>query len=154
MQTPLIAFLSGSGPDGSGRYLANVLRMSDDALEYHHDYIQWLFPLPEPSRAVPGSPVLSKTEIEAIRGNPSIRKNLLAAVSRMRAFYENNDHWLTGFDHNHLRISRIIRSLDILVGKDEAESFLKIVMLRNESAGNPVNRRSVAFWQEAATSPQ
>ena len=40
-------FLTGIGRDHRGRSLAEVLAFDDSALEQHHDYIQWLFPLPE-----------------------------------------------------------------------------------------------------------
>jgi hypothetical protein len=35
-------------------------------LERRHDFIQWLFALPEPSRAQPQSPILTLAEITAI----------------------------------------------------------------------------------------
>ena len=51
--TPLLGFLIGAGTDAAGRNHADIIAMTDAELEQHHDYIQWLFPLPEPSRAVP-----------------------------------------------------------------------------------------------------
>ena len=45
----IIGFYSGTEPDHRGRYLHEIQRWSDDQLEKVHDYIQWLFPLPEPS---------------------------------------------------------------------------------------------------------
>ena len=81
-----------------------------------------------------------------------MQENLLAAAARMKTFYQATDQWLTAYDHNHLRISRIIRSLDLLVGKEEARTFLRDVLQRNERAGSPVNQRSLVFWREAADS--
>ncbi len=149
MATPLIAFLSGQGPDGSGRTLDQVLAFSDAELEAAHDYIQWLFPLREPSRAVPGSPVLSAAERDLIRGDESLQQALLRGASRMQRFYEENDHWLRAYDHNHLRITRIVRAVRMLVGLEAAEGFLRAIMARHLGAGQPVNSQSVAFWQEA-----
>ena len=37
----------------------------------------------------------------------------------MLAFYRGHDHWLTAFDNNHLRITRII-CLVLRLGKEEA----------------------------------
>ena len=51
-------FLRGTGCDGRGRRLADVLAFDDARIEGVHDFIQWLFPLAEASRAVPGAPVL------------------------------------------------------------------------------------------------
>ena len=56
--TPLVAFNLGEAPDHRGRFVGEILQQDDDWLEATHDYIQWLFPLREPSQAVPGSPVV------------------------------------------------------------------------------------------------
>jgi hypothetical protein len=142
-------FLSGTGRDASGRCLDEILAFSDEELESRHDYIQWLFPLDAPSRAVPGSPVLDGTDAAAIRASHACQANLRRAVERMRHFYEANDHWLVPFDHNHLRITRIIRSLVLLVGRPEAKEFYDHIMSRVEAAGRPVANSSVAFWRNA-----
>ena len=126
-----------------------ALVLDDMSLERVHDYIQWLFPLMEPSRAVPGSPVLSAAERDLIRGDESLQQALLRAAARMQRFYDKNDHWLRAYDHNHLRITRILRALRMLVGVEAAEGFLAAVMARHLGAGHPVNPQSVAFWQEA-----
>ena len=67
--TALLDFLRGTGRDASGRSIAAIWAMSNDDLERHHDFIQWLFPLDTPSRAVPGSPVLAADEIEIGRAH-------------------------------------------------------------------------------------
>ncbi len=149
MPSHLTAFLSGSGRDGAGRSLDAVLAFTDEELEYHHDFIQWLFPLPEPSRAVPGSPVLTASDRDEIAASEAMTTALRRAAEKMERYYETNDHWLRPQDHNHLRITRIIRSLKILVGPDDAEAFYAAVMLRVGGAGGPVNSTSIRFWQEA-----
>ena len=145
----LHAYLIGQGRDAQGRRIDDVLGMPDADLELHHDYIQWLFPLPTASAAVPGSPVLSAVEIETIRSDPQARDALQRAARRMISFYSANDHWLVPYDHNHLRITRIIQSLRLLVDQDAAETFHAIVSARNERAGSPVNARSLRYWREA-----
>lgn len=44
--------------DAEGRSLEDILQFKDSELEYHHDYIQVLFPLPEPSPINPGAPII------------------------------------------------------------------------------------------------
>lgn len=63
MPEPIRAFLRGEGPDGRGRRLDEVLVFDDAGIESVHDFIQWLFPLPDLSQAVPGSSVLGGTAI-------------------------------------------------------------------------------------------
>ena len=149
MPHPIHAFLSGSGRDASGRSVSDVLAMDDRALEAVHDFIQWLFPLPTRSMAQPQSPVLDASEILAIRDDPAAQANLRAGAQRMRRFYGLNDHWLTGFDHNHLRITRIVTSLKLLAGDDEAKRFLSFVEDRCRAARDPVNARSREYWRAA-----
>lgn len=145
----LVEFLSGSGRDARGRLLDEILAFSDDQLEAHHDFIQWLFPLDTPSAAVPGSPVLSLIEIEAIRTSGPCQSNLRRSADRMAKFYTQNDHWLVPADHNHLRITRIIRSLDLLVARQDAEDFLNTILRRVGQSNARVSETSQRYWREA-----
>ena len=147
---PLHAFLAGVGRDGRGRLTADVLRFPDSDLETVHDYIQWLFPLATRSAAQPQSPVLTDVEIAAIRADPRAVDTLKAATERMLRFYRDTRWWLSSHDHNHLRITRILHSLRLLVGPNEAENFYKAILALNEAAGAPVNARSLHYWAEAA----
>ncbi|MFH6784014.1 MULTISPECIES: opioid growth factor receptor-related protein [Methylobacterium] len=146
---PIHAFLASRGRDGKGRSLANVLDFDDSRIENTHDVIQWLFPLRDASRAVPGSPVLGAMEAEAIRCDRSAQAGLLAARIRMMRFYVQTRRWLTAYDHNHLRITRILTSLRDLVGQDEAKAFHEDILSLNEAAGSPVNPESLDYWRRA-----
>ena len=132
-----------------GRLLADVLAFDDAHIEGVHDFIQWLFPLPEPSRAVPGAPVLGAAEAAAIRTDPQARAGLEAGLQRMTRFYAETDAWLTGFDHNHLRITRIIAAARDLLGPDEACAFHTHVTTLNTAAGAPINGTSLEHWRRA-----
>ncbi|MBB5695047.1 opioid growth factor receptor-related protein [Muricoccus pecuniae] len=142
-------FLRGEGRDGRGRRLSDVLAFDDDGIEGVHDFIQWLFPSREGSRAVPGSPVLGEEEAAAIRADPRALEGLRAAAARMARFYVETDGWLVPFDHNHLRITRIIAALRDLLGREEAEAFHAAVAARNREAGGPVNADSLRYWARA-----
>ena len=147
---PLHAFLAGVGRDGRGRLAADVLGFPDRDLEAVHDYIQWLFPLPTRSAAQPHSPILTPTEIAAIKADPRAVDTLKVATERMLRFYQDTSWWLSPHDHNHLRITRILHSLRLLVGPHEAIAFHKVILALNETAGAPVNTRSLHYWAEAA----
>jgi hypothetical protein len=54
--------------------------------------------------------------------------------------------WDTRFDHNHLRISRIIRSLRILGLEPEAQAFRAAL----EECNRWVSDRSREYWRRAA----
>ena len=142
-------FLAGDGRDGAGRRLADVLAFDDIRIEGVHDFIQWCFPLREASRAVPGAPVLTAAEAEAIRADPRARAGLAAARDRLQRFYGETDFWLCPYDHNHLRITRILTALRELLGDGSAEAFHAFVTARNAEAGAPINPDSLRYWTEA-----
>lgn len=146
---PIHAFLAGLGTDGRGRTLAEVLAFDNARLEAVHDYIQWLFPLREASRAVPGSPVLTAAEADAIRADPRALGGLRQALARMARFYDETDDWLTGHDHNHLRITRILGATRDLLGAEAARAFHERIRERDRAAGGPVDRESLRFWERA-----
>lgn len=146
---PVLAFLEGEGTDARGRTLFDVLAFDDAALERNHDFIQWLFPLQEPSRAVPGAPVLSHADVAAIRGSGMAQCALAAATDRMDVFYRSAHDWLMPNDHNHLRITRIIRSLRLLVGDEQADAFRAAILARAEETGAPISARSRGYWETA-----
>jgi hypothetical protein len=145
----IVEFLEGRGVDGAGRDLSDVLALGLAELEGRHDFIQWLFPLTEPSAAVSGSPVLSAKDVNALRASPVVQANLVAAARRMGSFYEHTDHWLRAGDHNHLRITRIIKSLRLLVGDGEADRFRQQILAMVAAQGAPVSAVSLRYWMEA-----
>ncbi|HYD28724.1 opioid growth factor receptor-related protein [Brevundimonas sp.] len=146
---PILAFLEGEGPDGRGRTLFDVLGFDDAALELNHDFIQWLFPLPEPSGAMPDAPVLTTDDMQAIHDSILAQCALAAATDRMEAFYRATHGWLRPHDHNHLRITRIIRSLRLLRGDEEADAFRSAILSMVEATRAPVSARSRGYWTTA-----
>lgn len=149
MSGAITAFLEGESPDARGRTLFDVLAMDNAALERNHDFIQWLFPLREPSRAVPDAPVLTDADVEAIRDSGMAQYALAAATDRMDAFYRTTHDWLMPNDHNHLRITRIIRSLRLLVGDEQADAFRAAILSRVEATRAPVSARTRGYWTTA-----
>ncbi|GAA0647943.1 opioid growth factor receptor-related protein [Brevundimonas lenta] len=145
----ILAFLEGEGTDARGRTLFDVLGFDNVALEQTHDFIQWLFPLTEPSAAVPGSPVLSQDDVEAIRASTMAQCAMAAATDRMALFYATTHDWLMPNDHNHLRITRIIRSLRLLRGEAEADAFRDAILARVAATRAPVSARSRGYWETA-----
>ncbi|MDP1778436.1 MAG: opioid growth factor receptor-related protein [Brevundimonas sp.] len=146
---PIVMFLEGEGTDARGRTVFDVLAMDDVVLERTHDFIQWLFPLPEPSAAAPDSPVLTPGDIQAIRVSELAPIALAGATDRMIAFYQTTHDWLMPNDHNHRRITRIIRSLRLLQGDEAADAFRDAILERIEATRAPVSARSRGYWATA-----
>lgn len=123
--------------------------MSDQDIEQNHDFIQWLFPLAELSGANRRAPVLTAADVKEIHASGLAQIALAAATDRMAHFYIRHGHWLVDHDHNHLRITRIIKSLRLLRGPGEAEDFRGIILRRDEAAGRPVSAGSRQHWINA-----
>ena len=145
--TRLANFLTGDGRDHAGRSFEDVIAFDDAALERRHDFIQWLFPLPEPSLAVPGAPVLTPADIAALKASPKAQARMRQATDRMAAFYAAGLHWRTRHDHNHLRITRIIKSLRLILGDGSADAFKAQVLELAE--GTPIDPVARRYWAEA-----
>lgn len=61
-------------------------------------------------------------------------------------------NWVHRFDHNHLRISRILRSLRVLGLPDEAQAFFHALQEVFDSFGR-ISERSLMFWRRATERP-
>src|SRR5262249_56637134 len=127
----LVDFYRGAGTDTGGRRLAEIWAWGDDDLEAVHDFIQWLFPLPEPSRFNPDAPRLTEADIATFRGDPLLQDHLTRSFERILSFLglalgpdgkvvegpnlaaRAPDVWASP-NHNWLRITRILRSLSLL----------------------------------------
>ena len=168
----LTRFFAGERDD-LGRTYDEILRWDDERLEMVHDYIQWIFPLPERSGANPWAPVLTQISISAIRSTPDMQQRLHAGYVRMMTFYgfqpagerlvqspafaAVSRNWLSAGNHNHLRLTRILRSMRVLGLEREAESLwdaLRQLYESERSAGRRgITDGTFAFWRRAATEP-
>ena len=100
-----------------------ILERSDEFWEITHDFIQWVFPLSERSSSNRNAPILASEDIEAIKLSPLAQENLERAVLRYKQFLAGSTKWRSGYDYNHLRISRIIQSLRLLINDESADGF-------------------------------
>jgi len=151
MNQDIINFYSGTGTDDKGRTLQELIAWCSDDLEGSHDFIQWMFPLMEPSRFNPDAPLLDDDTIAEFQSNPVCMRNLRLAADRMMDFYEFHKRrdgvrtlpgrlvwcysdetspggkpnttyyvkprapwWAEPNDHNYLRLTRMLRSLNLL----------------------------------------
>jgi len=147
--TEIVSFLEGKTPDYRGRTFAMLLQQSDHQAETTHDYIQWMFPLDEPSRSVNGVPVLNELDIEEIRQSSLAQANLAKSTSWFLGFLERNDHWIIKYNHNHLRITRVIKSLRLLASDKAADEFRdKVLALAGDNL-NLVDQKARGFWRSA-----
>ena len=171
MPPSLLRFYTG-GTDDRGRTLDDILAWDDARLEAVHDYIQWLFPSPEPSAFNTSAPRLSAQDIAAFRDDPALQGRLLAAFRRMLEFYgfelgggdarpevletrgptARARAWLTPGNHNMLRITRILRCLTLLGLTAHARAFLgALERLYDAGAAPAIGTVTMRYWRDAVS---
>ena len=173
-QPPLVRFYDPSiaEADNRGRTLNSILDWSDQDLEAVHNYIQTLFPLPEKSEYA-SAPIIDKATFEAFRSRPELQARLRDAFVRMLRFYgfvltdrmgqlevlqEKNfssafKGWAGDFNHNHLRLTRIIRSLRILGLEEEGQALFAGLTDVYEQYPGRIGPKSMMYWKRAAERP-
>jgi len=167
----IIGFYSGTVPDHRGRYLHEIQRWPEDQLEKVHDYIQWLFPLPEPSGFNVAAPVLNRESIQVFRARPDLQEQLRVSFLRMMSFYGLKARsgeqvsvirapnfaakatvWLSPGNHNHLRITRILKCLNVLGLEAEAKAFFDCLSeIYDDEQNKPmpaISDETMRYWRE------
>lgn len=162
-----------NGEDSHGRTLDQVLAWPDESLELRHNFIQFLFPLPERSRIIYNAPLITREVFDAFRSRPELQDRLRQAYDRMLKFYgfervedENNpasfnivhaehwkrafNNWATPWDHNHARLSRILRCLRVLGLEAEADALFTAL---EEVDHDFELGKAIEFWERAALEP-
>lgn len=161
----LVAFQLCTRRDDRGRLLSDILRADDDWLESTHDFIQWMFPLPEPSAVNPGAPLAGPEVRAAFRADALLRAHLHASFLRMLRFYglalgddgivgpapnwSQRNAWFRLGGHNDLRITRILRSMTVLGLGAEARALLDCLERLRADEACGVNARAFEYWRAA-----
>jgi len=90
--------------------------------------------------------VLTELEIDEIRRSSLAQANFAKSARWFLGFLERNDHWITKYNHNHLRITRIIKSLRLLASDEAADEFRDKVLALAGDRLNLVDQKARGFW--------
>jgi hypothetical protein len=162
----LLDFYRGEATDTEGRFLKDIWAWDDNDLEAVHDFIQWLFPLPEPSRFNPDAPLLAESDVAAFKSDAQVQANLRKSFERIVTFLglavdENGklvegrkfaararDIWASP-NHNWLRVSRILRCLRLLGREGDAAALYEQLSAFYSSRRFPIGADTFRYWTEA-----
>lgn len=158
-------YLGYGGTDHRQRTLDEALAWDDETLEDTHDFVQWWFPLAEPSVFNSHAPVASLEEFEVLRGDERVRAGLERALRRMLRFYglrldasdvmgkseawaARSRNWAFSHGHNDLRLTRMLKSLCLLGCRAQAEALL-VALERIVEEEREGGQESLRFWRDA-----
>lgn len=134
--------------DNRGRTLNEILQWSDEQLEGIHDYIQWMFPSTEESIFNKEAPILDEETILVWRNSKELQLKIIDSVERYLIFLKRNtEKWVCSVDHNHLRITRMLKCMVTLGLEDQAENILK--KLENIYKISDISESSIDYWRKA-----
>jgi hypothetical protein len=163
----LVEFYRGEAADAEGRTLQEVWAWDDTRLEEVHDFVQWLFPLPEASAFNPRAPILTEEDVAAFKADPVLRANVLHSFGRLLAFLglalaadatvaegpnfkdREPEVWAEP-NHNWLRVTRVLRSLHLLGLRPQAEGLFGWLKAAHDTRRFPVPEDTFLYWTEAA----
>lgn len=165
----IIDFYQGTGTDRAGRKIEDIWSWDDRRLEMVHDYIQWLFPLPDPSRFNPSAPLLSAEDRSAFRLSPELQARAVRSLDLMLSFLglvreahrivraptfaARAPNWLEPANHNYLRLTRILLFLDLVGLETQARALLSCLEdIAAVEGRQAIGARTLQFWREAVTS--
>lgn len=123
IDTDLVRWMTGYTVDND-RY-ADFFEMTNYEIEHRHNYIQWAFPTDQASAFNEHAPILNKLTLDEIkrRDAQTAETQITLMAEKMLRFYREDLGWMSRDNHNLLRISRIIRSLNLFVTPTRAEWF-------------------------------
>ncbi|MDF5710973.1 MAG: opioid growth factor receptor-related protein [Nostoc sp. S4] len=163
----IVPFYLGEQPDSEGRMIAEIWAWNFEQLEYIHNYIQWLFPLPERSVFNPHTPVVNEQVIQSFHTNPRLRQNLLRSFRVMLEFYglqrqnsedgkiviskseeylKRKSEWVCTFNHNYLRITRILKCLMNFGLENEAQAFYNCLQQIYHEDSERIGFETFQYW--------
>lgn len=171
MNSAIVDFYLGKIPYKRGYTIDQIWNWNYEQLEDVHDYIQWLFPLTQPSNFNRNAPILTQSDIEQFHNSDKLKSRALTSFKTMLQFYglqclENDDslkitpsdtfkerklEWLNWGDHNHLRITRILTSLRLMGLENYAIAFFQCLENIYHTEKDNIDARSFAYWKNAVT---
>jgi hypothetical protein len=159
----IVRYYCGQGTDDRGRSLADTQALDASRMEYYHDFIQWMFPLRQPSQFNPGAPILSDTDIQEFHARPELRENLHRSFVAFLRFLglETREGKVVDDprgtrsklfeipNHNWLRITRVLLCLKTLGLDDDAAAFFAYLEdAYRRKVG--ITAETFEYWQDAA----
>ena len=165
--TPCVDFYRGDTPNKADKYLEEILTWSNGALEVDHDWVQWVFPSNEVSMMNYDAPIMTQEESIIFQSDQGLKDRVKKSFVRFLDFLgleliddevhvvpvsENNPNpqwWTQAFNHNMLRVTRILKCLRLTGNEHYAFSLYNALMtIQERFTSNTLN-----YWEQAINLP-
>ena len=141
-------FLLAKEPDFKGRMIQDIWNYSDEEIEGIHDFIQILLPLNKKSQSVFHGHYLDTDDlVQSLKDDEQVKKNILKSSEWFLSFLKRHDYWKKEYNHNQLRITRVIECLRLIAGDKEADNFYKSVL--ELCSDVKLSKTTLDFWSKA-----
>ena len=144
----ILAFLKNQESDFKNRRLVDIWSFEDREIEVTHDFIQLVFPLDEPSHSSFHEVYLQLADVQKIKRCQVAVKNIKQSACWFLSFLSRSKTWKSGYNHNQLRITRVIKCLRLLIGDKEADAFRNHVLELVEDKDN-LSEKTIRYWKDA-----
>jgi hypothetical protein len=162
----IVAFYKGENVHPLKYTIQEMWKWEGRQIEGIHSFIQWLFPLDEPSANNFKAPILTKDEIVQFRTDVTVRDNMMMSLRIMLKYYgftldpdgetiqkaddfEARSGWIYPSNHNYLRITRILKSLVLLDFEKEAHMFFVALREVYHTHRNYIGPVTYEYWCDA-----
>ena len=100
-----------------------------------------------------GSPTLSADELKLVSNSGKARESVLKSSEWFLRFLTRNRNWTIGHNHNHLRITRMFRSLKLIGEKAIAENqYASVLSILKIKEDNRSVQKALVFWEHEIAS--
>jgi len=155
----LLDFYKNKKPNSNGKTLEDILNYDDEQFDTEHDFIQWLFPLPEKSSFNKDAPLLTPELIDIFKSDPEIQINLRKSFNKFLDFLgiymekvlkiKVDRIWIfqSKWNHNFQRITRVLRCLYLLTS-DLCDKFYQYLTEINKFYN--IDKVVFKYWTDAS----
>jgi len=164
----IILFYKGQLPNAA-RKIEDIWKYNDDELEGYHTYIQWLFPLTEPSGINFAAPILDAEVISQFRKSSELQDRLMKSFKLMLKFYgfeinesginikivksgdfsNKKNNWISHRNHNYLRITRILTCLRLLGLEKYSNAFFTCLEQVYAEESYEIGEVTIDYWKKS-----
>lgn len=170
-----LAFVEGRGVDAAGRTIEDYFKFDADKWEECHNHVQWAFPSHIMSRFNLEAPVVDMDDFASrlsAQGHVNIKQLMGNYLTSLGWFedkggwhadltHERAERWLTPYNHNYQRISRLLNLLSWIDANLAIELLNEFLTVAQEASKwvmedhfkRPmavINTETVVYWSKAA----